>query len=90
MKQLAVDGEFNAITSEVSLVSLLQSDPMLKMLRRSMAADDRAMTGRIEKMAACLMQATMRHGAYSAGSRSPVSVQQVKTPKRLGKLAYSD
>ncbi|GEM_PF-2788132 len=53
------------VRSEVSLVSLLQNSAMLSHLLASEDREDKALVGKITKMAACLQAVTARRGAYS-------------------------
>jgi hypothetical protein len=55
----------NVLTSEVSLVSLLQNTDVLAQLTRSEMPDDKALINKIEKMAVVLSMITQGHGNYS-------------------------
>ncbi len=50
--------------SEISLVSLLENNTTVNQLARSCDPDDRNLSNRVLKMAACLMMATVKHGPY--------------------------
>jgi len=52
------------VSSEVSLVGLMQSNSLLKQVLQSLQVTDRAIARKLLKMAACLMTATSTHGAY--------------------------
>ncbi|HEY9793243.1 MAG TPA: hypothetical protein V6D22_22775 [Candidatus Obscuribacterales bacterium] len=55
----------NVLTSEVSLVSLLQNTDVLAQLTRSELPDDKALVNKLEKMAVVLSMITQGHGNYS-------------------------
>jgi hypothetical protein len=55
----------NLMRSEVSLLSLLQNEPVLKQLVVSETEHDQALLQKLIKMTACLNQVTAGHGAYS-------------------------
>lgn len=58
-----------ASRSEISIVSLVQSNPLLWQLFHSKRPADKALSEKLIKMAACLTQATTNHGPYSLSSR---------------------
>jgi hypothetical protein len=55
----------SVMRSEVSLVSLLQNNEVLSKLLKSTSLVDQKLCERLIKMAACLNQVTVSHGAYS-------------------------
>lgn len=59
----------SVVSSEVSIVSLLQNTNLLSQLQRSQHPDDKAMLNKIMKMAVSLQLVTQKHGNYSIISR---------------------
>jgi len=57
----------SVVSSEVSLVTLMQSNGLVKQVLKSPEASDRAITRKLMKMAATIMTTTGSHGAYSQG-----------------------
>jgi hypothetical protein len=55
------------ITSEVSLLSLLDRGTVLSTILQSQKSDEKEMATKIMKMAVCLTVATGSHGAYATG-----------------------
>lgn len=62
---VALEGEKRLVRGEVSLVSLLQTSGVLKHVLGGSNAADRALAGKVMKMAACLMQLTAQRGIYA-------------------------
>lgn len=58
------------LLNEISLVSLMQTNNLLRKLWKSDAKQDLSITKRIHKTAACLMQVTANHGIYIPPSKS--------------------
>lgn len=69
MRHLDLGNNSNVITSEVSLVSLLENTDILSRLARSPAVEDKAIVGKILKTAVALSMVTQSHGAYSIVGR---------------------
>jgi hypothetical protein len=58
-------GQLVVSTSEISLLSVMQSGKLLPSLLHSNSKEDRALAGKLTKMAACIMQTTAGHGSYT-------------------------
>ena len=65
IKTFELAGGHNVMSSEISIVSLMQQEPVLKNLVRSAKLSDKALSQKLIKTAACLSQVTSGHGAYS-------------------------
>jgi hypothetical protein len=64
-----ISADRSVMTSEVSLVSLMQNSTALVKLMHSSNPADRALANKLIKTAACLMQVTGARGAYNANNR---------------------
>lgn len=66
IKQVEAAKGTSILRSEVSLVSLLSQDKLLSVILKSKAPADRQLSHKLIKMAVCVNQVTVSHGAYSA------------------------
>jgi hypothetical protein len=60
-------GNRHIATSELSLISFMEANPILNQIVHSQEQEDKALVDRLVKMAACLMVSTTSHGAYNEG-----------------------
>lgn len=65
LRHSEISGSHTIINSEVSLTSLLQNTNILSQLVRSDTREDKALIGKIMKMAVSLSIVTPHHGSYS-------------------------
>lgn len=64
-------GDQHVSVSEVSIITLMASSPVISAVALSKESDDLSMRGKMLKMAACLQMATAGHGTYTGFSKNP-------------------
>jgi hypothetical protein len=69
IKNTDLPGGESIMTSEISLISLIQNTDVLRQLMNSDNAIDRRMAENLIKMAACITQVSSHRGSYSAVGR---------------------
>jgi hypothetical protein len=87
VKSFVVDREFQVARCDISLVSLLQKSDLLARLVKSASGEDRSLSAKLMKMAACLMQTTSGRGAYSVADLKKLTSQELSTPRRFNTVA---